>query len=1312
MEASFEEYFDTSNDVELHDNALENIGDHYKDSFLQLIVDLKESLTGDERKRGRATELIYSLLEKQYINVDMNILHHLIAFFLGRLDDYPSLAPSMKGISAIVQIHDDLLTKGDSVKIIDAFLRINVQALTQSVRSIAFRIILELLNNNMVLSSDFIDEKAIHVIEVILISMEGEKDPRCLLLALKTVQRTISKDCLGKYINPQVYCNPNLTEDDEDEDENGKDNGNCNDEDEDKGKSSQTMPLAERIFESLACYFPITFTPPPDDPYGINPTDLATLLLESMATHKDVMSYTIRFLMEKLRDARENSMDMDSNNEDMDMRSVAHSLVCLCYCLRYHEIGFLELIDLRQLAEEVFPIACEAKQTQSKTTPPSSSSTTNTNSELLNYPPGFIVLQTIKTISSVIALTFQRDADESGQMYWETFGGSLIDKCLNEIRTSAASIQAQRCVQILCSLASGAGLSAQSVMESVVPVLIDIGSKENTNDIDVGAIVNALKALMTSLGSALCLSGVSMQGLKSKPLDSLEPSILKFLVNLLPGIETATAVIDNEDDNTIDVDDFVSGAASVIAFFESTTGAAVRYDSARSVAVVNSLYALLRCVELGIGSLEDDVHVTSDAIDVITSASQTATANREIDSISNWISSKWLGCLSIVCFAVTCSGTVDSPTTSAYRHLLSLLSTFTFTSTVPIVPALLSLVGSSGMWMSRSVVTSVGECAVQMVMQAEIETASRCITAIVDVICSVPMVSTATFNEDSGLLKDIDDAINALYLSVKHLEEKSPSHMANFASRIMMKPMTKDEQNEQSKESILHLCVGSIIRYSHMISSTSLSSSSSSTTTLAASASASSSLGNFSELLRTLVLGLLSNKKDQNEGFHSIIVPLQEILQQFTSDSCESDGNSLETMTTVITMLANVLSVYNLRIDTNLDAEKYATMLLDCINIFVTTIGDVTVADSTEQLLHKICENVGISLAHLINGSKAKVAETIVQLGLKLNHTLATCNKSNTSVASGILLGWLCRGVLARSTLPMAIDEKNEEHQGQKRGTWQSHVLLILEASLSHKYTNSSDAKDSTTLMTFQPTIGFWAVDTLLKEHAFALVPIKKNGNSNVVVSPVWRQRLWAELGKPLLKQVESMRIRSGSSNSADGVVEEEDENDSETMKCMLASLCSILCGLSSSLSYSAYSAASSNDEDGEDSERCLSRMLMLAIELTTKSEKHDENEILLLPSLQALLMHLSDTQAHRDIAPFVTKLVPNLIVLAQCTQAKARGEALRCLIKIAQGEMSYSRLFPMKLQVIRGLRCVLDDRKRAVRLLAARTINSWELLE
>ena len=35
---------------------------------------------------------------------------------------------------------------------------------------------------------------------------------------------------------------------------------------------------AEPLFDLTACYFPITFTPPPNDPYGITPDMLSTAL--------------------------------------------------------------------------------------------------------------------------------------------------------------------------------------------------------------------------------------------------------------------------------------------------------------------------------------------------------------------------------------------------------------------------------------------------------------------------------------------------------------------------------------------------------------------------------------------------------------------------------------------------------------------------------------------------------------------------------------------------------------------------------------------------------------------------------------------------------------------------------------------------------------------------------------------------------------------------------------------------------------------------------------------------------------------------
>eukprot|EP00624_Nannochloropsis_granulata_P006466 evm.model.NODE_48418_length_9585_cov_11.622327.3 len=64
---------------------------------------------------------------------------------------------------------------------------------------------------------------------------EGEKDPRCLILFLKVISRAQSSF-------PEA-----------------------------------ADALIEAVFDVTACYFPITFTPPPNDPYGITPDMLAQL---------------------------------------------------------------------------------------------------------------------------------------------------------------------------------------------------------------------------------------------------------------------------------------------------------------------------------------------------------------------------------------------------------------------------------------------------------------------------------------------------------------------------------------------------------------------------------------------------------------------------------------------------------------------------------------------------------------------------------------------------------------------------------------------------------------------------------------------------------------------------------------------------------------------------------------------------------------------------------------------------------------------------------------------------------------------------
>ena len=50
----------------------------------------------------------------------------------------------------------------------------------------------------------------------------------------------------------------------------------------------------------MFCYFPITFRPPPDDPYGITAQDLKTRLRDCIASTKLFAPYAFPPLLDKL----------------------------------------------------------------------------------------------------------------------------------------------------------------------------------------------------------------------------------------------------------------------------------------------------------------------------------------------------------------------------------------------------------------------------------------------------------------------------------------------------------------------------------------------------------------------------------------------------------------------------------------------------------------------------------------------------------------------------------------------------------------------------------------------------------------------------------------------------------------------------------------------------------------------------------------------------------------------------------------------------------------------------------------------------
>jgi len=57
---------------------------------------------------------------------------------------------------------------------------------------------------------------------------------------------------------------------------------------------------SQAMFDSVFCYFPITFRPPPDDPYGITAQDLKTRLRDCIASSGHFAPYAFPQLIDKL----------------------------------------------------------------------------------------------------------------------------------------------------------------------------------------------------------------------------------------------------------------------------------------------------------------------------------------------------------------------------------------------------------------------------------------------------------------------------------------------------------------------------------------------------------------------------------------------------------------------------------------------------------------------------------------------------------------------------------------------------------------------------------------------------------------------------------------------------------------------------------------------------------------------------------------------------------------------------------------------------------------------------------------------------
>ncbi|TFK91443.1 ARM repeat-containing protein [Polyporus arcularius HHB13444] len=222
-------------------------------NLLHVVKSLGEYLTSEEddlRTKGvEFLSLVIARCPPEKLN--RQSVRTLVAFYCGKLEDTETIIPALKGLVTLTKL--PLFTSIDAVEVAKAlFAHVKMNVLVQSQRFMVFTIIDNLVANQREALKNMGDE----FIRGYVGLAEGEKDPRNLLLAF-----AIDRVLLIEF---------------------------------------ETTKFIEDFFNITFCYFPITFRPPPNDPYGITTEDLKAALRSCLHATPAFGKLAVPVFLEKL----------------------------------------------------------------------------------------------------------------------------------------------------------------------------------------------------------------------------------------------------------------------------------------------------------------------------------------------------------------------------------------------------------------------------------------------------------------------------------------------------------------------------------------------------------------------------------------------------------------------------------------------------------------------------------------------------------------------------------------------------------------------------------------------------------------------------------------------------------------------------------------------------------------------------------------------------------------------------------------------------------------------------------------------------
>lgn len=401
-------FVNPENDDNVHKTSLNTVvmQVHRKVTMEALIQALGQHLTStDDKVRARATQLLAEVLARlPELPLTPNAVQLLIDFFADRLADFPSASACLQALLALESNHAaKIASPSVTIALVQKMVKLlHVPQLGQAMRKKCFELMQLALAQPSVASalvaapSPGASDDGVLFAQAFLNAMEGEKDPRNLLLCLQIARALLAT------LAP-VFARHDA--------------------------------LLQQYFDVTSCYFPITFTPPPNDPYGITSEELILSLRRAFAASDVLAKHTVPFLLEKL--------------SSTVVEAKLDSLETLVFCCEAYAINVL-LLHMHAIANALYHEVVKGEK-----------------KEVIAA-----ALRAIARFASVIGLAKTREA--GGAAYaWNKFVVELTTRATSDLAGHAAdSLVSVSAGHVLAALGKDSVLGFAHVLDASIPLLV------------------------------------------------------------------------------------------------------------------------------------------------------------------------------------------------------------------------------------------------------------------------------------------------------------------------------------------------------------------------------------------------------------------------------------------------------------------------------------------------------------------------------------------------------------------------------------------------------------------------------------------------------------------------------------------------------------------------------------------------------------------------------------------------------------------------------------------------------------------------